>query len=162
MSYVLLRRDARHGVGEYVSDRAVPVVRRDCADRDRPGHRRVRTPRWIACWRSPATAAAAHARAVSPLYFFSYTFIPLSTIAFPHITIFCLTARRAWRSSREPSSCIRSVSWRSGCRASFSASRRTVHDVPGSSRSSRSALPGPAGRGRRRAALAGGGRRCRA
>jgi SSS family solute:Na+ symporter len=31
---------------------------------------------------------------VSPWYFFSYTFIPLSTIAFPHITIFCLTARR--------------------------------------------------------------------
>ena len=27
-------------------------------------------------------------------YFFSYTFIPLSTIAFPHIAIFCLTARR--------------------------------------------------------------------
>lgn len=31
---------------------------------------------------------------ISPLYFLSYTFIPLSTIAFPHITIFCLTARR--------------------------------------------------------------------
>jgi solute:Na+ symporter, SSS family len=31
---------------------------------------------------------------VSPLYFFSYTFIPLSSIAFPHIGIFCLTARR--------------------------------------------------------------------
>jgi SSS family solute:Na+ symporter len=31
---------------------------------------------------------------VSPLFFFSYTFIPLSTIAFPHIAIFCLTARR--------------------------------------------------------------------
>jgi SSS family solute:Na+ symporter len=31
---------------------------------------------------------------ISPLYFFSYTFIPLSAIAFPHITIFCLTARR--------------------------------------------------------------------
>ena len=31
---------------------------------------------------------------VSPLYFLSYTFIPLSSIAFPHITIFCLTARR--------------------------------------------------------------------
>jgi SSS family solute:Na+ symporter len=30
----------------------------------------------------------------SPLTFLSYTFIPLSTIAFPHITIFCLTARR--------------------------------------------------------------------
>lgn len=31
---------------------------------------------------------------ISPLYFFSYTLIPLSSIAFPHITIFCLTARR--------------------------------------------------------------------
>ena len=30
----------------------------------------------------------------SPLDFFSYTFIPLSSIAFPHITIFCLTAER--------------------------------------------------------------------
>ena len=31
---------------------------------------------------------------ISPLYFFSYTFIPLSAIAFPHITMFCLTARK--------------------------------------------------------------------
>lgn len=31
---------------------------------------------------------------VSPYYFFSYTFIPLSAIAFPHIAIFCLTAKR--------------------------------------------------------------------
>jgi SSS family solute:Na+ symporter len=31
---------------------------------------------------------------VSPWYFFSYTFIPLSSIAFPHITIFCLTAQK--------------------------------------------------------------------
>ena len=31
---------------------------------------------------------------VSPLYFFSYTFIPLSAVAFPHICIFCLTARK--------------------------------------------------------------------
>ncbi|HEY6554952.1 MAG TPA: sodium:solute symporter family protein [Vicinamibacteria bacterium] len=31
---------------------------------------------------------------VSPLYFLSYTFIPLSSIAFPHITIFCLTAKK--------------------------------------------------------------------
>ncbi|HEX6045144.1 MAG TPA: sodium:solute symporter family protein [Pyrinomonadaceae bacterium] len=30
----------------------------------------------------------------SPYYFFSYTFIPLSAIAFPHILIFCLTARK--------------------------------------------------------------------
>jgi SSS family solute:Na+ symporter len=31
---------------------------------------------------------------ISPAYFFSYTFIPLSSIAFPHICIFCLTAKR--------------------------------------------------------------------
>ena len=31
---------------------------------------------------------------MSPWFFFSYTFIPLSTIAFPHIAIFCLTAKR--------------------------------------------------------------------
>jgi len=31
---------------------------------------------------------------VSPWYFFAYTLIPLSTITFPHISIFCLTA---WR-----------------------------------------------------------------
>jgi Na+/proline symporter len=31
---------------------------------------------------------------ISPYYFLSYTFIPLSAIAFPHVTIFCLTARR--------------------------------------------------------------------
>jgi solute:Na+ symporter, SSS family len=31
---------------------------------------------------------------VSPWYFLSYTFIPLSTIAFPHIAIFCMTAKR--------------------------------------------------------------------
>jgi SSS family solute:Na+ symporter len=30
----------------------------------------------------------------SPSFFFAYTLIPLSSIAFPHITIFCLTARR--------------------------------------------------------------------
>lgn len=31
---------------------------------------------------------------ISPYYFASYMFIPLSAIAFPHITIFCLTARK--------------------------------------------------------------------
>ena len=31
---------------------------------------------------------------ISPLYFFSYTFIPLSSLAFPHIVIFCFTAER--------------------------------------------------------------------
>jgi len=43
---------------------------------------------------SPATAPLLTRERVSPWFFFSYTFIPLSTIAFPHITIFCLTARR--------------------------------------------------------------------
>jgi SSS family solute:Na+ symporter len=43
---------------------------------------------------SPATAPLLTRERYSPLAFFSYTFIPLSTIAFPHITIFCLTARR--------------------------------------------------------------------
>ncbi len=31
---------------------------------------------------------------ISPYYFLSYTFIPLSAIAFPHILIFCLTAEK--------------------------------------------------------------------
>jgi SSS family solute:Na+ symporter len=31
---------------------------------------------------------------ISSYYFFSYTFIPLSAIAFPHIIIFCLTAEK--------------------------------------------------------------------
>lgn len=44
--------------------------------------------------RSPATAPLLTRERVSPLYFLSYTFIPLSSIAFPHICIFCLTARR--------------------------------------------------------------------
>jgi len=43
---------------------------------------------------SPGTAALLTRERISPLFFFSYTFIPLSSIAFPHITIFCLTARR--------------------------------------------------------------------
>ena len=43
---------------------------------------------------SPGTAPLLTRERVSPLFFFSYTFIPLSSIAFPHITIFCLTARK--------------------------------------------------------------------
>jgi solute:Na+ symporter, SSS family len=42
---------------------------------------------------SPGSSLLTRER-ISPYYFFSYTFIPLSAIAFPHITIFCLTARR--------------------------------------------------------------------
>jgi SSS family solute:Na+ symporter len=43
---------------------------------------------------SPATAPLLTRERFSAMTFFSYTFIPLSSIAFPHITIFCLTARR--------------------------------------------------------------------
>jgi SSS family solute:Na+ symporter len=42
---------------------------------------------------SPTTSPLLTRERISPLYFFSYTFIPLSSIAFPHICIFCLTAR---------------------------------------------------------------------
>jgi SSS family solute:Na+ symporter len=42
---------------------------------------------------APASSWLLTRERVSPLYFFSYTFIPLSAIAFPHIAIFCLTAR---------------------------------------------------------------------
>jgi solute:Na+ symporter, SSS family len=43
---------------------------------------------------SPSTASLLTRERVSPLFFFSYTFIPLSSINFPHIIIFCLTAQR--------------------------------------------------------------------
>jgi solute:Na+ symporter, SSS family len=43
---------------------------------------------------SPALKPLLTRERVSPYYFFSYTFIPLSAIAFPHMTIVCLTARR--------------------------------------------------------------------
>jgi SSS family solute:Na+ symporter len=43
---------------------------------------------------SPATAWLMTRERVSPLYFLSYTLIPLSAIAFPHIGIFCLTAKK--------------------------------------------------------------------
>lgn len=43
---------------------------------------------------SPATSSLMTRERVSPLFFFSYTFIPFSSIAFPHMTMFCLTARK--------------------------------------------------------------------
>ncbi len=43
---------------------------------------------------SPQLAPLLSRERVSPAFFFSYSFIPLSSIAFPHICIFCLTARR--------------------------------------------------------------------
>jgi SSS family solute:Na+ symporter len=44
---------------------------------------------------SPDTAHLLTRERVSPWYYFSYSLIPLSAIAFPHIGIFCLTAKRA-------------------------------------------------------------------
>lgn len=43
---------------------------------------------------SPVLAPLMTRERISPLYFFSYTFIPLSAIAFPHILIFTLTAKK--------------------------------------------------------------------
>jgi SSS family solute:Na+ symporter len=43
---------------------------------------------------SPSTSSLLTREKVSPLFFFSYTFIPLSSINFPHMIIFCLTAKR--------------------------------------------------------------------
>lgn len=43
---------------------------------------------------SASTAPLLTRERVSPWFFLSYTFIPLSSIAFPHVNMFCLTARR--------------------------------------------------------------------
>jgi SSS family solute:Na+ symporter len=43
---------------------------------------------------SPALAPLLSRERISPYFFFSYTFIPLSAMAFPHIAIFCLTAKK--------------------------------------------------------------------
>ena len=42
----------------------------------------------------PESAPLLTREQISPRFFFSYMLIPLSTIMFPHISIFCLTARR--------------------------------------------------------------------
>jgi SSS family solute:Na+ symporter len=43
---------------------------------------------------SPAGGALLTRERVSPLYFLSYSFIPLSSLTFPHIGIFCMTAKK--------------------------------------------------------------------
>ncbi|MGH9675381.1 MAG: sodium:solute symporter family protein [Bryobacteraceae bacterium] len=43
---------------------------------------------------SPQTAALLTRERISPWYYLSYSLIPVSTIMFPHIGIFCLTAKR--------------------------------------------------------------------
>ena len=43
---------------------------------------------------STGTSALLTRERISPLYFFSYSFIPLSSLTFPHIAIFCMTAKK--------------------------------------------------------------------
>ena len=95
---------------------AVSAVRGDCRGRSS-------APAWAASAQametllaSPATAPLLTRERVSPLYFFSYTFIPLSSIAFPHIAIFCLTAKRLGALQEDRSCSIRSACCSSGCR----------------------------------------------
>ena len=90
----VLRRHARHGAG---STRFRPCS--SCSSARSPS--RWSAPAWAASGpamesmlASPSTAPLLTRERVSPLFFLSYTFIPLSSIAFPHIGIFCLTARR--------------------------------------------------------------------
>jgi len=51
-------------------------------------------PAMTAMLASPATAPLLTRERIPPLFFLSYTLIPLSTICFPHISIFCLTAKK--------------------------------------------------------------------
>jgi len=51
-------------------------------------------PAMSAMLASPATAPLLTRERIPPLFFLSYTLIPLSTICSPHISIFCLTARK--------------------------------------------------------------------
>ena len=89
----VLWRHARHGLGEHAADADVPRLRPDRAGRHRRRHGRLCADRARPAG-SPATAPLLTRERVSPWLFFSYTFIPLSSIAFPHIGIFCLTARK--------------------------------------------------------------------
>ena len=68
-----------------------------------------------------AGARCSRASASRRSYFFSYTFIPLSSIAFPHITIFCLTAERMSPLQEDRRSSTLSACSRSGCPACSSA-----------------------------------------
>ena len=124
------------------------LVRRDRGRRDRRAAWADSARRWSRCSASPSTAPLLTRERVSPLYFFSYTFIPLSSIAFPHIGIFCLTARRLahFQQDGRPLSDLHAA--RSGCRRSSSASsptRRTTcrRSAPSSRRARRSPPQGP-------------------
>ena len=96
------RRHARHGLGQRVAD-----GRCSCCSARSPWSSSARgmggfRDAMEALLASPATAPLLTRERVSPLYFFSYTFIPLSSIAFPHIGIFCLTAQRRRATSGRP------------------------------------------------------------
>ena len=127
----VLRRHARHGVGQRLPDGAVPVVRRRRAGRHRPRHGRVSAPAMEALLASPTTAPLLTRERVSPLFFLSYTLHPAldHRVSAHHDLLPHRAAARCSSSGR--SSSIRSASWRSGCRACSSASRPTrMRDVP--------------------------------
>jgi MFS family permease len=110
---------------------------------DRARHGRIHERDGSRLLASPSTAPLLTAERVSPLYFLSYTFIPLSSIAFPHIGIFCLTAKRLSH-FRGRSCSIRSACSRSGCRRCSSASSPTGGGRAGDptqARSARDAAP---------------------
>ena len=86
-------------------------------DRHRPQHRRLPGGD-DALLDNPATAPLTGRERVSPWFFFSYTFIPLSTIAFPHIAIF-LTAKRLVQFKRTMVFYPHFASWRSWRRRVF-------------------------------------------
>ena len=98
---------------------------------------------------SPSTAPLLTRERVSPLYFLSYTFIPLSSHRLPAHRHLLPDGEAARRTSGRRSSSIRSACWPSGCRRSSSASpptrRRTCRrSRPSSRRARRWPTQGPA------------------
>ena len=91
----VLRRHARHRLGQRLSDRPVPVVRRHRARRDRPRHGRVSGARCEALLASPATAPLLTRERISPLVSSSATRSSRCRRSpFRTSRIFCLTAQR--------------------------------------------------------------------
>ena len=126
----LLRRDARHGVGQRLSDDAVPGFGAVALGRHRRGMGGFGAA-IAGMLASPSLAPLLTRERVSPLYFFSYTFIPLSSIAFPAHRHLLPDRPERCRTSGKPSSSTRSACWPSGCRPSSSAWWRiSATDVP--------------------------------
>ena len=90
----LLRRHARHGLGEYLSDQLVPDFWSGGRGRHQPAHpRRLRRVHPEDRRRSQDQFLVTRER-MSERYFWSYTLIPLSSIMFPHMAIMCFAAEK--------------------------------------------------------------------